>query len=583
MCLRMDHNSAIKNNVLYIDGGRESYVRNNTGGSFQGNISLGYNNWLIMINMTESWDWKTNISESYIDKTKNPKTGDKPPVVVRGAFYQGSSTDDNIYLYGGTTSYQNTSFFEFVPPSPSKYSLWSYDTKNNTWDQFDISDASPNRPCSGSFAEAPELGLAFFLNGGIDSGSSKEVQPIGSDAKIWLKGMIVIDTHKRTARNLSTDALLGGNPRSRGKMIYVPGIGKKGILVALGGSYKPASDSSNTVIGTLLSMRFIDVFDVASLDDGPDGTWYTQQTSGDFPDPRVEPCLVVASAPDNSSHNIYMYGGRNLQTTFDQIYVLSIPSFTWSKVHDGFQPRYGMTCHLVGNRQLLSVGGFSTFNLSTSCDWEDKGVHIFDMSQLSWGSLYNAYAENYTVPVQVVRQIGGSPSGSATMTAPISGFTSPPFAQLFGQSNSTNSTKLPIPAKSSTPPSPSPSSRVSKGAIAGAVIGSIAGLSMIAGALTFLFRRNQRPRSHISAYEISAPVAAPAYEVAGSDIKPPVELEHGQATYVELPVEQAVEIRGTELVRSEDMKKDVLIDGPVEAGGTGLATLEDIKKDVPDI
>src|SRR5579862_5208722 len=134
-----------------------------------------------MINMTDSWDWKTNVTESYIDKTKNPETGQGPPVIVRGVLYQGGSTDDNIYLYGGTTSYQNTSFFEYVPPSSSKYSLWSYDTKNNTWDQFDISAASPYRPCSGSFAEAPDLGLGFFLNGGIDSGSSTEVAPIGSD------------------------------------------------------------------------------------------------------------------------------------------------------------------------------------------------------------------------------------------------------------------------------------------------------------------------------------------------------------------------------------------------------------------
>jgi hypothetical protein len=207
-----------------------------------------------MINMTESWDWKTNVTESYINKTKNPETGQAPPVVVRGALYQGSSSDDNIYLYGGTTSYQNTSFFEWVPPSSSKYSLWSYDTKNNTWDQFDISAASPYRPCSGSFAEAPDLGLGFFLNGGIDSGSSTEVQSIGSDAKIWLNGMMVIDTRTRTARNLSTNGLLD-TPRSRGKMIYVPGIGKKGILVALGGSYKPASDSSNTVIGSLVSFE----------------------------------------------------------------------------------------------------------------------------------------------------------------------------------------------------------------------------------------------------------------------------------------------------------------------------------------
>jgi hypothetical protein len=89
------------------------------------------------------------------------------------------------------------------------------------------------------------------------------------------------------------------------------------------------------------------------------------------------------------------------------IFFASILKRPNTQLSEGYQPRYGMTCHRVGNRQLLSVGGFQTYNLSTSCDWQDKGVHIYDMSTLTWGSAYNAKADAYTVPVQVVRQIGG--------------------------------------------------------------------------------------------------------------------------------------------------------------------------------
>lgn len=111
---------------------------------------------------------------------------------------------------------------------------------------------APYRPSSGSYAEAPNLGLGFFFNGGIDSGSSTNLQVLSNDTKIWLTGMVVLDLETKTARNVSTAKLLDDNPRSRGRMVYVEGVGRKGVLVALGGSYKPASDASNTVIGTMV-------------------------------------------------------------------------------------------------------------------------------------------------------------------------------------------------------------------------------------------------------------------------------------------------------------------------------------------
>lgn len=64
-------------------------------------------------------------------------------------------------------------------------------------------------------------------------------------------------------------------------------------------------------------MAAIYVFDVASLYDPstPNGTWYRQVVSGTVPGQRLDHCLVTVSAPDNSSHNIYMYGGRNANGT----------------------------------------------------------------------------------------------------------------------------------------------------------------------------------------------------------------------------------------------------------------------------
>ena len=66
-----------------------------------------------------------------------------------------------------------------------------------------------------------------------------------------------------------------------------------------------------------------------------------------------------------------------------------------------------MTCHLAGKRQLITVGGWSSLNLTAGCDWESQGVGVYDLSTLIWGSRFNAKAADYLVPTPVVSAIGG--------------------------------------------------------------------------------------------------------------------------------------------------------------------------------
>ena len=74
------------------------------------------------------------------------------------------------------------------------------------------------------------------------------------------------------------------------------------------------------VPNTAVSMEQIHLFDVAtvasqsSLSNGAANTgWSSQFATGTLPAPRVDFCLVLASASDNSSANIYMYGGKLTQ------------------------------------------------------------------------------------------------------------------------------------------------------------------------------------------------------------------------------------------------------------------------------
>ena len=198
--------------------------------------------------MNNSWDWKVNVSETALNKTANPKTGTMPPVYVRGAMYHGTNEDNRIYLWGGTTSEWNTSFPGYQGSDVQQYSLWSYNIVTATWDQFDVTLNSPNRPSSGSYAEATDQGLSFFFNGVLDRGSELQTQVLNSYDKVYLEGMIVIDTNNQTAKNLSTSAVVGTMPRSRGQMQYIGGVSTNGILVQIGGNQQSITNHTDSSV-----------------------------------------------------------------------------------------------------------------------------------------------------------------------------------------------------------------------------------------------------------------------------------------------------------------------------------------------
>jgi hypothetical protein len=197
---------------------------------------------LIKVDLTSSWDWRTNISIQAVPKRPNPRTGADPPVVVRGALYAGAPSGSRIHEYGGTVSYMNMSFPGFQNPTSSQYALWSYNTGNDSWNQFDVTLGAEYRPAGGAYAEAQDQELAFYLNGYINNGTLNDLEN-WNDFLRYLNGLIVIDTQTQMATNISTSSL-ANFPRARGGMAYIPGIGPRGILVAVGGVTKPADDDS---------------------------------------------------------------------------------------------------------------------------------------------------------------------------------------------------------------------------------------------------------------------------------------------------------------------------------------------------
>ena len=200
-------------------------------------------------------------------------------------------------------------------------------------------------------------------------------------------------------------------------------------------------------------MNVIDVYDVAT------STWYKQATSGKTPKFRVNPCAVVAAAADGSSYNVYMFGGQNLipageQTQYQDMWILSVPSFTWIEVDMSKQSvpygRAGHSCN-AWDGQMVVVGGYVGQDLS--CD--SPGIYVFNMSSLEWTTGFkslstgkgtnNAFSQQlsqkgmdvssgpegsygYAVPQVIFSAVGGGPTGGATITAPIQSATSGPLA-----------------------------------------------------------------------------------------------------------------------------------------------------------
>ncbi|KAH8730743.1 hypothetical protein GQ44DRAFT_605739 [Phaeosphaeriaceae sp. PMI808] len=495
-CSRWWSQSVVKNDLLYIDSGIQKwYVRLQSGKDVNPS-ALGINSYMITIPLNYTWDWKSKdmIIEAQVKNVTSPRTGALPPSQYRGHMFQGPADKPEVYVYGGTT-YMGDQSSNWV--DNSAYPLWSYTYgPNYPWNQHATTPAwMPNH---GAGAEAVDQGLAFYLNGQIDWGTSVKTRRItGEGSYIPLSGMVILDLNTQSSKNISTAGLRGGAPRVGGTMEYIPSIGYMGALVCLGGQIQPnlTGLTANVNDGSLIDFGTVDVFDIDSYLREPanNGSWYSQKTSGDIPQPRIDFCTVVVSAPDNSSHHIYLYGGTNPISGdgYDDVLILTLPSFTWTNVWpNGQSPRWGHNCHVAGKRQMISVGGNLTGN--KGCDWELKGVAVWDMVASTWGSIFTYNWTDYQVPVKVLGVTGGTVNGKATIKTPATGWTDPGLKKVFEtprkgtEKNSTGNNPTGVNLTTPAPPKKNNTAVIAGGAVAG-----IAGLALIATA-TFLLRRRRQ-------------------------------------------------------------------------------------------
>ncbi|KAK1836544.1 hypothetical protein QBC39DRAFT_407323 [Podospora conica] len=437
-CKRWSQQTALLNGTLYIYGGQAKMTADQETDT--------WNNDFLTLDLTKSWDTRTPAFRGLAQPSG-------PPAVANGYLW---NDYNNLYMYGGLFSDK-----PYVEPGPS--SLWKYNIRDQRWTEFpspktlkgkhsDPGDVPVQRSAEGAGISVPELGLSWYFGGHLDlsttPGWSNQIE------RVYLKSLLefthpgyvndAVDALRTTGagegggfRNITEGGLQSDaafTERADGVLVFVPGWGDKGVLIGLGGG---TADTFSESLSTL------DVYDIANSE------WFHQETRGTPPSVRVNACAVIVSAPDASSFNIYLYGGQNLQpymgqTQYSDMYILSIPAFTWIKVESPGgpmpHPRAGHTCNLRDG-QIVVLGGYVNTS-TTPC--ESPGVFVFDASTLHWTNRFvarphpadlhpdNAVLANsfgYQVPPLVASVIGGGPDGRATATTPAAGpATGGPFA-----------------------------------------------------------------------------------------------------------------------------------------------------------
>lgn len=182
-------------------------------------------------------------------------------------------------------------------------------------------------------------------------------------------------------------------------------------------------------------MKVIDIYDIANNE------WY-QQPTNDGPNTRTRGCAVVAVASDRSSYNIYYYGGFDgihpTEDFHDDVWVLSLPSFTWTQLNEGtsLHARVGHKCFTPYPDQMMAFGGYTpTVGSGLSC--LDQGpLVIFNLSSGEWMDSYHPNKhDDYGVPDKVREAIGGDAAGGATLTTPVpSGWEDEALSDVFASS-----------------------------------------------------------------------------------------------------------------------------------------------------
>ncbi|KAL8660532.1 MAG: hypothetical protein Q9202_006455 [Teloschistes flavicans] len=475
------HSSVVVGNFVYIDSGeiRELPIIDGTPIGRVQNVTLS-------LDLRKSW---TNHSVKFnsIDKNDAPN--------LNNQIIWPSTDNQTFFAFGGAQSYWEN------PIDIPDVSCWQFTANGEgggSWSRFRPVDDSIFwglvRPDSASGVTLDNTG--FILGGHEDQKSSPETVLLGDNIRV--PGIVSFNiTTNRWANDTMPQYIENLNAPQVVASLTV--FGADGLIVMAGFT----SDRYDH-----LSYNNITIYDPS------DKTWHSQIATGQVPNGRTGACTVSVKG-DNNTVEIFLYGGQDIvgingnisltqykeNTALDEVYVLSLPAFAWFKAdYPAQHPRILHSCHAVGNRQMISIGGHDptdVYNNSVVADPFFQGLGIFDLTEMRWSDRYDADAEAYETPAVVkawYAENGTYPTQWST----------PDVQRLFEQTNSTQggSTSPSSPSTSSSPPKGSISTNT--GAIAGGVVGGILALCILASLILWWFRRRKRKSNTIDTTDVAS-------------------------------------------------------------------------------
>ncbi|KAL2024610.1 hypothetical protein VTK56DRAFT_7653 [Thermocarpiscus australiensis] len=504
--------------TVYLDGGtlfwQQGFADGTIGAPLPDDNPLGL---MYTLNFSNPFNTTQNISA--VLGTLQKPTGGGDANNLAPNYFDGAllGNHEELFLYGGLL--EPTDAFSDPPGNiVLGYQRYQYGPVRETFRPSFVNrelGANTTRYVAyGGAASAPSENLAWYFSG-LRSASGGAIYVVSganetTDAVNVSSTLITLDMEKQQQETFANHTLPAEVPgRANPELVWVP-VGPRGILVALGGVVYPdfanyTGESVNEEASRAQSPSFmstIDIYDVAS------GNWYRQRTTGG-PGQLTRGCAVVAPAQDGSSFNIYYYGGYDglhmAQPYSDDVWVLSLPSFTWVKLASSAQEgRAGHKCVMPYPDQMLVIGGYPSLGGAViSCLAET--IRVFNLSTGTWLDRYDpAVWSRYTVPSAVREKIGGSGTGGAMATTPNpSGWDSDGLASVFATPYATSkiTTYYPYPSVGPTDntnpsvpiPTPAPDDGGGVPSYLAPVLGSVLGLVFltVVALLIFLWRRRK--------------------------------------------------------------------------------------------
>jgi hypothetical protein len=351
---------------------------------------LSQDDYLIFSDLTSRSDVGFPVQYSNLSKPASVPS-------LSGGYLWADEVNKCFYQFGG--AFQDGD-------SPTDFSMWTYDVILNIWNstKYVSSDKNWERPAYGAGAQVDSRGLGFYYGGWLNNRTT----PGWKGPPVALSSIV---QYNFTTGNLRNNTHPDGIGRAEGQMVFLP-VSDGGLLIYFGGVEDPYHNGTYNAA----SMTKIQIYDVNS------GKWYTQTATGDIPLARRQFCAGVTWPDDKSSFNIYLYGGYGFGNppAFDDVYILSLPSFTWIKGYplgggDSNQFGHGgCTANVVNPDEMMIIGGWYSNSTFGDCDQPDaQGQHNMVLGNNTgktdngiWDK-YDPKATAYAVPALVVAAIGG--------------------------------------------------------------------------------------------------------------------------------------------------------------------------------